>query len=246
MATPSPCISDHSFVDASSSANGRKSGLIGATATSSRTSVSSRPAFASCMLTEQNRILRGSQFQNSPTLTRLLKWLVSESLAGRGDLIKSYTIAVEGLGRPEDFDSQADSYPRVQMVRLRKALQIHYAQQAPVQELCLYLQLGSYRARLGRLESAYPQLYRPLSREMRLIHAPEEATISNLPRASEGSSRPLSPRAARRHVLWAAGSLAGMLLIAISLQILAVLAPNNNRCALQPSPGDDISSSRMR
>lgn len=184
-----------------------------------------RPAFESCMRTEQDRILQGSQFHSSPTLVRLLKWLVAETLAGRGDLIKSYTIAVEGLGRPEEFDSQADSYPRVQIVRLRKALQIHYAQQAPAQELCLYLQPGSYRIRLGRLENAYPQLYRPLAREMRPVHAPEEAVVSNPPRASEGSSRLFSLQPARRQALWAAGALAGVLLITMSLGNFARFSP---------------------
>lgn len=180
-----------------------------------------RPAFESCMRTEQDRILKGSQFHSSPTLVRLLKWLVAETMAGRGDLIKSYTIAVEGLGRPEEFDSQADSYPRVQIGRLRKALQIHYAQQGPAQEQCLYLQPGSYRIRLGRLEHAYPQLYRPLSREVRPAPALEETVASGPLLSKDESSALLHFRPTGRHVLWAAGILVCMWLIVISLRSLA-------------------------
>ena len=179
-----------------------------------------RPAFESCMRIEQERILRDPQFHSSPTLVRLLKWLITETMAGRGDLIKSYTIAVEGLGRPEEFDSQADSYPRVQIGRLRKALQIHYAQQGPAQEQCLYLQPGSYRIRLGRLEHAYPQLYRPLSREVRPAPALEETVASGPLLTTDESSASLHFRPTGRQVLWA-GILVCMLLIAISLRSLA-------------------------
>ena len=121
------------------------------------------PGFAEVMRTEAAHILSDPQFSHSPTLARLLQWLIEQTLAGRGDGLKSYTVAVEGMGKPESFDSQADSYPRVQVGRLRKALENHYAQHGPLGEQCIYLQPGSYRVRLGTLSQAYPTLYRPLS-----------------------------------------------------------------------------------
>ena len=124
-----------------------------------------RPGFDTAMCTESSQILQHPLFLNSPTMTRLLIWLLHETLAGRGDMVKSYTIAVEALGRSEDFDSQMDSYPRVQPGRLRKALESYYAQHGPIKELCVYLRPGSYRLRLANLDLAYPHLYRPLSRE---------------------------------------------------------------------------------
>jgi hypothetical protein len=93
----------------------------------------------------------------------LLRYLVEETVAGRSGQLKSFVVAVDGLGRGEDFDSTADSSARVQMVRLRKTLENYYARHGPVDELCLYLQPGSYTVRLGRLPTAYPMLYRPLS-----------------------------------------------------------------------------------
>lgn len=121
------------------------------------------PGFAEVMRTEAAHILSEPQFSHSPTLARLLQWLIEQTLAGRGDGLKSYTVAVEGMGKSEGFDSQADSYPRVQVGRLRKALENHYAQHGPLGEQCIYLQPGSYRVRLGTLSQAYPTLYRPLS-----------------------------------------------------------------------------------
>ena len=47
--------------------------------------------------------------------------------AGRSDRIKGYTIAVEALGRADDFDPQADPIVRVEATRLRRALSRYYA-----------------------------------------------------------------------------------------------------------------------
>ena len=47
---------------------------------------------------------------------------VEATLRGAGDRIKGYTIAVEALGRAENFDPQADPIVRVEAMRLRRAL----------------------------------------------------------------------------------------------------------------------------
>lgn len=102
-------------------------------------------------------------FRRSPTLSKLLRYLVEETVAGRSSVLKSFTVAVDGLGRTGDFDASSDSSARVQMVRLRKTLENHYAHHGPVDEHCIYLQPGSYTVRMGKLAVAYPTLYRPLS-----------------------------------------------------------------------------------
>lgn len=122
-----------------------------------------RFGFESKLAAEADAVLTDTVFRRSPVLSKLLHYLVQETAAGRANTLKSYAVAVDGLGRPENFDATSDSSARVQMVRLRKALESHYAQHAPVDEQCLYLQPGSYKIRLGRLPVAYPTLYRPLS-----------------------------------------------------------------------------------
>lgn len=64
-----------------------------------------------------------------------------------GEPIKSYTIAVEGLGRSEDESEDADTYARVAVGRLRKALSTHYETQPPGDRL--YIDKGTYEVRLG-------------------------------------------------------------------------------------------------
>lgn len=123
-----------------------------------------RPGFNAALSLETQHVLQSALFRQSPTLSKLLTWLLEETQAGRGDEIKSYTIAVAALGRAENFDSQLDSYPRVQIGRLRKALESHYAQNGPVGDQCIYIRPGSYRLRFARLDHAYPHLHGPLTR----------------------------------------------------------------------------------
>ena len=109
-------------------------------------------------------------------MSKLLRFLVDETASGRGDSLKSYAVAVDGLGRPETFDAASDSSARVQMVRLRHALESHYAHHGPVDDQCLYLQPGSYRVRLAKLSAAYPSLYRPLSQPIDRLVLPPNLT----------------------------------------------------------------------
>lgn len=119
-----------------------------------------RQGVESAMLRELYHILGNPCFVRSPTLARLLAYLVFETLKGNGDKLKSYTVAVDCLGRQPDFDAQSDSYPRVQIMRLRKLLDAFYAKHAPLEGICLYMVAGSYQIRMGAPENAYPELFR--------------------------------------------------------------------------------------
>ena len=88
------------------------------------------------------------EFLRAPVMRRLLDYLVQETLAGRGDQVKAYSVAVDGLGRDPDFDTQADSYPRVQVGRLRRMLDAYYARYPLVAGVGLSIPNGSYKVRL--------------------------------------------------------------------------------------------------
>lgn len=171
-----------------------------------------RPGFDLAMRLELSNVLANPLFKNSRTLTRLLRFLVDETLAGRGDALKGYTIAVEGLGRPDDFDAKSDSYPRVQVGRLRKSLESYYSQNEPMADLCLYLQPGSYRVRLARVSSAYPKLYRPSSSDTQSLDDPQTVDISQ---TSSMDGLSLWQRVLRRPAL---------LILAITLLGVAVIS----------------------
>lgn len=107
---------------------------------------------------ELGSIFASGHFGKAPILERLLVYLVEQTLEGKGELLKSYVVGVDGLGKDPDFDPNVDSYPRVQVLRLRKMLEAYYARHEPVEELCLYIPAGSYGVRLARRAKAYPEL----------------------------------------------------------------------------------------
>ncbi|WP_430428679.1 tetratricopeptide repeat protein [Parasphingorhabdus sp.] len=78
---------------------------------------------------ELETVLQSPDFLRSPVMSKLLTYLVDEAIANPDNPPKAYQVATDGLGRAEDFDVQADSYPRVQVGRLRKLLASHYARQ---------------------------------------------------------------------------------------------------------------------
>jgi hypothetical protein len=94
---------------------------------------------------ELDAIFRSPEFERAPVMRQLLSFLVRTTLAGGGDELKAYTVAVEGLGRDPDFDSQSDSYPRVQVGRLRKMLDAYYAATPAEDGIRLHVRPGGYR-----------------------------------------------------------------------------------------------------
>lgn len=92
--------------------------------------------------------LAAAIFQRSPMLSRLLRFLVTTTINGKGAALKSYSVAVDGLGKPADFDPQADSYARVQVIRLRRALERFYASEGAGRLYHLVIDPGGYEVRL--------------------------------------------------------------------------------------------------
>jgi len=75
---------------------------------------------------ELARILESGDFKATPRRREMLSYLVEELLAGRGHLLKGYTIGVSVFGREENFDPQADPVVRLEARRLRQDLDSYY------------------------------------------------------------------------------------------------------------------------
>ena len=75
---------------------------------------------------ERDRLLSDREFERSPIMSKLLRFLVDHRLSADPVPLKAYTIAVDALDRDESFDTEADSYPRVQISRLRRILDNFY------------------------------------------------------------------------------------------------------------------------
>lgn len=182
-----------------------------------------RNGFNSLLRAEAEAVLAQPVFLRSPILSKLLRYLVAETANGRSNTMKSFVVATEGLGRPANFDAASDSSARVQMVRLRKTLESHYAQHGAIAELCIYLLPGSYTVRLAKPAVAYPMLYRPLSDPAPQPGPTASPDVHLLPSESEpaGITSPARPTSrsphSRRNLIYIVAFLAAIAIAVFGL-----------------------------
>jgi len=91
-----------------------------------------------------NRVVAGDAVRHSPQLIAFLRFVVEATLRGEGDHIKEYTIAVEALGRGDDFDPRYDPIVRVEAGRLRRALERYYAGDGESDPVIIDIPRGHY------------------------------------------------------------------------------------------------------
>ena len=93
---------------------------------------------------EFETILRSGIFNRAPNLQSFLRYVCERYFEGEGSQIKEYSIAVEALGRPPEFDQKKDSIVRVEAHRLRKRLAEYYAGPGADHSIKLSIANGQY------------------------------------------------------------------------------------------------------
>jgi TolB-like protein len=116
--------------------------------------------------TALERILGSRVFEQAGRASDFLRFVVEETLAGRGDRLKGYTIAVEVFGKPETFDAQSDPLVRVEAGRLRRRLVEYYHGDGGSDRIRIELPRGSYAPMFSYV--AKPALGKPPRRRNRL------------------------------------------------------------------------------
>ena len=91
------------------------------------------------------RLVSSPDFARSEHLTQFLTFIVEETLAGRSDDIKGYTIGTAVLGRDDQFDPTIDPVVRIQAGRLRRALERYYLVEGTNDPLRIEVPKGGYR-----------------------------------------------------------------------------------------------------
>ncbi|ANP85972.1 adenylate cyclase [Rhizobium leguminosarum] len=88
--------------------------------------ISSRPAPQADDISEQlERVVSSPEFPGVGRAAAFLRYVVSETLDGRGNRIKAYSIAIEVFGRDPGF-TQDDPVVRIEAGRLRRSLERYY------------------------------------------------------------------------------------------------------------------------
>jgi adenylate cyclase len=93
---------------------------------------------------QMRRILANPTFQASPARRELLRFVVEETLAGRADRLKGFTIALAVFGRKDDFDPQTDPIVRVEARRLRRDLHSYYVSPGKRDPVVISIPTGGY------------------------------------------------------------------------------------------------------
>lgn len=104
------------------------------------------------------RMVASPPFRAAPQLTAFLTYVVNTALAGRAHEIKGYTIAVEALGRPADFDPVADPIVRVEAGRLRRAIEAYHAAEGRNDPVWIAVPRGAYVPLVTRRVEAQVQV----------------------------------------------------------------------------------------
>ncbi len=108
------------------------------------------------------RISASGVLGSKSRIQKLLQYLVKMEIDGQGDRLKAFTIATEVLGRGNDFDPSTDSIVRVEVNRLRQALEHYYNTQGAEDPLRIEIPKGTYRPKILATE---PDLSEPLPPE---------------------------------------------------------------------------------
>lgn len=90
------------------------------------------------------RISNDPLFAEAGILKKFLKYIVIETLYGRSNCLKEYTIATNVLGKPLDFKPQENGIVRIHAGRLRRALDHYYETAGANDELIISIPKGKY------------------------------------------------------------------------------------------------------
>jgi len=95
--------------------------------------------------TEQlERILNSAQLVTSPSLSRFLRYIVEETLAGRSAEIREYTLGVYVFDRGDEFNPRLDPIVRVQARNLRARMAKYYEGPGADDPIQIELPKGTY------------------------------------------------------------------------------------------------------
>lgn len=108
---------------------------------------------ADAVRVQLERVLSAPEFVASKKMAAFLRFVVEETLEGRSDRIKQYTIATKVFERDRDFDQQNDPIVRVQAAKVRRSLQRFYFEEGRSDPVRIAIPKGTYVPTFTRQET---------------------------------------------------------------------------------------------
>jgi len=106
-------------------------------------------------------------FEASDRLKALLAYLGDH--AAKGDRVTQTEIAKDIMALGSGFDPQVDAHVRIEVGRLRKALELHYARQSPSSPHRIMIPKGSYRPEISTKIPVTSEVAPPLAKRIILF-----------------------------------------------------------------------------
>ena len=174
---------------------------------------------------ELQRVVVSRDFMNSERKRRFLKFVVQETLAGRADRIKAYTIALDAFDRDPNFNPGADPVVRIEAGRLRRCLEHYYLAEGAADPIRITIPKGGYVPHFIVMEEAAPSVLKalgdadPPTAGQRADIIPAKAAADPALAVAGSSSPPLAPSRWRllKRRRWLAGILSLLLVLSIVL-----------------------------
>src|SRR5580692_6522292 len=93
---------------------------------------------------QMERLLETAHFKNSRRYPALFRFIVEETLEGRGEFLKERLLGVRVFNRPPDYDTADDPIVRVTIAEIRKRIAQYYHEEAHESEMRIELLPGNY------------------------------------------------------------------------------------------------------
>src|SRR5215469_7783204 len=132
--------------------------------------VPSSKAEKEAVLQQLERLLGNAHFHKSKRFPDFLRFVVTETLAGRSEALKERTLGIEVFGKDANYDTTEDSIVRVTAGEIRKRIAQYYQEPGHEKEIKFILPLGAY----------VPQFYPPemATSALKDAHLPELKQLS--------------------------------------------------------------------
>jgi len=93
---------------------------------------------------ELEQIFKDPHFTESAILRKFLSFIVQETILGRANRLKEYTIAINVLEKPLNFNPQENGIVRIHAGRLRRALSQYYNEMGCNDQIVITIPKGKY------------------------------------------------------------------------------------------------------
>jgi len=163
-------------------------------------------------------ILQSPPFRSAKQMQKLLRFIVSETLAGHSDMLKERSIGAHLFEKRPDYDTNSDPIVRLRVAELRKRLALYY-QGSPDEPILINIPCGSFRAAFER-SGKRPQPLTPDLRQESELVPPLVASFSKT--AEDGIEKTAAkPSLSRfRWARWWAVAAVALLVLALGIKYL--------------------------